>query len=482
MSISQSLNNALTGLTATTRRAEVTSANVANALTEGYGRRELAVSAQSIGLQGAGVQVDGVVRIVDKALIADRRLSDSVLSGQERQSAMLSRVEALIGGPDDPYSLGNRLDAFEGALINAGGDPASTQRLNLALSRLQDVTTMLQSGAREVQVLRQEADADIARDVQTLNAALLRVEQLNTDIARSRSFGQDPSALLDERQRSVDTISRIVPVREIARENNRIALFTTSGEILIDGPAAEYGFDQTPTITADMTFASGGLSGITRDGVPLSVADGFGHLSGGSLGASFALRDDTLVRAQTALDEVAADLIMRFEDPAADPSITLGDPGLLTDAGAVMDPLDIVGLSRRISINAAVDPAQGGAISRWRDGVGAVTAGPVGNSDQLNRWVDALSTRQSIDPAIPTQSASGQIARIASAFASERVLGDDALSFAAARRDTLYQAELATGVDTDQEMQNLLIVEQAYAANAKVIQTASAMIQTLMEI
>jgi flagellar hook-associated protein 1 FlgK len=47
----------------------------------------------------------------------------------------------------------------------------------------------------------------------------------------------------------------------------------------------------------------------------------------------------------------------------------------------------------------------------------------------------------------------------------------------------LLDAERAeTGVDTDAEMQNLILIEQAYAANARVIETVSAMIDRLMEI
>eukprot|EP00581_Thalassiosira_minuscula_P024003 CAMPEP_0184437988 /NCGR_PEP_ID=MMETSP0738-20130409/628709_1 /TAXON_ID=385413 /ORGANISM="Thalassiosira miniscula, Strain CCMP1093" /LENGTH=42 /DNA_ID= /DNA_START= /DNA_END= /DNA_ORIENTATION= len=41
MSISSALSNALTGLTASARRAEVVSSNISNAMTEGYGRRSL---------------------------------------------------------------------------------------------------------------------------------------------------------------------------------------------------------------------------------------------------------------------------------------------------------------------------------------------------------------------------------------------------------------------------------------------------------
>jgi flagellar hook-associated protein 1 FlgK len=47
----------------------------------------------------------------------------------------------------------------------------------------------------------------------------------------------------------------------------------------------------------------------------------------------------------------------------------------------------------------------------------------------------------------------------------------------------LREAEtLETGVDTDRELQNLLVIEQAYAANARVLQTLDQMIQRLMEL
>ena len=482
MSITQSLNFALTGLNASSRMAEITSANIANAMTDGYGRRVLDLSADVIGLQGAGVRIVGVTRIVDQGLIGERRLSDAILAGQNREATMMGRVEAAVGQPDDPFGLAARLNAFESALINAGGDPASEQRLSLALTRLGDVTRVLKSGADDVQLMRQEADAAIARDVERLNIALAQVERFNTDIGRSRALGQDPSGLIDQRQRAIDTIAEIVPVREVARENGRAALFTPSGEVLIDGPAAVYAFQRVSTITADMTLASGGLFGITRDGQPMSPIDGVGKLAGGSLGASFKLRDDTLVAAQRGLDEIAADLITRFSDPAVDPSLAPGNPGLLTDGGAAYDPLLIDGLANRLDVNAAVDPARGGLLSRWRDGVDAAAVGPVGSADQINRWVDALSSPRTIDPSIPALSASGQVARVTSDIATARLLSEEAQSFASVRRDMLYQAELASGVDTDLELQNLLRVEQAYAANAKVIQTASAMIQSLLEI
>jgi len=55
-------------------------------------------------------------------------------------------------------------------------------------------------------------------------------------------------------------------------------------------------------------------------------------------------------------------------------------------------------------------------------------------------------------------------------------------SYAAARHDSLRADELAAGVDTDQQLQSLLLIERAYGANAQVIKTVDSMIQILLGI
>ena len=481
MSISQSLNNAASGLTANARMAEVVSSNLSNALTDGYGRRVLAVSSQQVGGSSAGVKIDGVVRVVDRGIISERRLADAAMGGADRTVDTLARIETAFSPPDDPAGVGGRLVALETALGAAAADPASDQRLSLVVTRLNELSNGLNQAGRTVQGLRQDADAAIARDVDTLNTTLAQVQKLNKDIARMGAQGVDPSALMDQRQLAIDKIASIVPLREILQKDGAVALWSVSGAQLLDGAPAQIGFAATPTIVADMTLAAGGLQGLTINGQPAGT-DGVGRLSGGSLGAAFALRDDTLVQAQTGLDQVAADLIVRFADPAVDPSVAPGTAGLLTDGGGPHDPADIVGLAQRLSVNAAVDPTRGGALSRLRDGVQAAATGPAGQSAQLVRFGDALTARQSIDATIAPSSAAGQIARVASLFASARVGGEEAQTFATARRDSLMASELATGVDSDAELQMLLRVEQAYAANAKVMETIQSLIQRLMEI
>ena len=55
-------------------------------------------------------------------------------------------------------------------------------------------------------------------------------------------------------------------------------------------------------------------------------------------------------------------------------------------------------------------------------------------------------------------------------------------SFASAQQMSLKSIELENGVDTDNELQKLLVIERSYAANAKVIQTVEALLDQLMRI
>ena len=481
MSITNSLANAISGLSVNARKAEIVSSNIANALTDGYGRRDVQTGSTMVGGQGAGVRVTGITRMVDKSALSDRRMAESDLNLQQRNASYLTRLEQIFGKPDDPAAVGGRLAALENALLASASDSASTQRLGAVLSRLTELTNTLNTTAVGIQQLRQEADADIARDIEVLNTSLKEVERINADIGRLRATGGDPSTLEDARQVAIDRIATIVPVRELQRQNGQIALMTPNGELLLDGPAREYGFNRTPTIVGDMSLATGSLSGITRDGVPL-VPDGLGKLTGGSLEAAFRLRDVTLVEAQASNDLIALDLITRFADPATDPTLAPGDAGLLTDNGAAYDPLDFIDLSRRLRVNAAVDPTRGGDLTRLRDGVNATTPGPVGDPAQINRWSAALATPITLGGGTANVSAAGRIAEEATRIGTLRIDAERNQGFSSARWESMRSAELAGGVDTDQELQSLLQIEQAYAANARLIQTVQAMLQSLMEI
>lgn len=482
MSISGALANALTGLTAVGRRGEVVSANVANAMTEGYARREIDLVPQALGGNGAGVRVRGVERIVSQSLLQSRRLSDAELQNSDTRSAFLSRIAAQVGQPGEAGALTTRLSDLESALIEAESRPDSTPRLATAVTAARDLAAGLNRISADIQAARSDADDSIAAQVGRLNDYLARVDGLNTAILTARASGQDANALLDQRQSLVDGIAQIVPVREMQRDRDQIALFTTGGAVLLEGNPARIGFSPVSLVTADMTLAGGALSGLTLNGIAIDPSDG-GIMGGGSLSAAFAVRDEAAPVMQGQIDAMARDLIERFAAPGVDPTLATGQPGLLTDAGAVLDPLNEVGLAGRIRVNALADPDQGGQLWRLRDGLGAAAAGPVGDGTLLQALTTALGAVRvpasgTFGPAART--ASGLAADFVSQIASETRGAADRQAYAIGRQSGLKELELQNGVDTDAEMQTLLQVEQAYAANARVIQTMDDLIQQLI--
>ena len=483
MSISGALSNALSGLTASSRSAEMVSNNIANALNEGYARRELVLGARSIGGTGQGVVVTGISRAVNLALLSDRRVAQAGTGDRQTRAQFYTKLETVIGAPGSEGSLTTRGAAMETALIEAASRPESEGRLAKVADTARALANQISSAATSVQSARAGADHQIGADVDKVNAAMARVAEMNVEIRGHLSSGRDPSALMDQRQQLVDQIASVVPLREVQRDHGQIALFTTGGAVLVDGRAAAFGFTPVGVVEPDMTVATGGLSGLTLNGLPIATSGPYSTISGGTLAANFAVRDELAPAAQARLDAVARDLVERFG--SLDPTVAPGNPGLFTDAQGAFLPINETGLAQRLALNSAADPRQGGALWRLRDGLGAAIPGPTGNATLLSALQTALITQRqpvSGDFLPGLRSFSGLNADMLSAIGTARLSADAEASFSAAKSEGLKVQELQGGVDTDRELQDLLQIEKAYAANAKVIQTVDQMLDLLLGI
>lgn len=484
MTISAALTNALSGLRAAGRGAEVVSANISNALTPGYGRRILGLSSTTLDNSG-GVRIDGIMRIVNASLATDKRLAGAEQLNAQGAVDFFQMVESLVGLPDDPSSISGRLAGLERSLITAASRPDATERLDMAVSEAQGLAMTLRRASAGIQEARTDADRTISNQVDRLNVSLEQVVSLNAQITAEQARGRDISGFLDQRQRLVDSIGELVPVRDVPRDNGQIALFTTGGAVLLDGTAATIGFDRSNMVTPYMSIDMGTLSGLTLNGTQLRTGSENGPLRGGAIGAQFMIRDELGMKAQDQIDAVARDLLSRFQDPAVDPSLTATDPGLFTDNGGLFDPVNERGLSARLELNAAIDPDQGGASWRLRDGLNATVSGAVGNASLLQNLSSVLN-----DPRIPGSGGfsggaftlANLVSAVTSSIGTSRTIAEQDLSFASARFTELAERQLADGVNTDEEIQRLLMVEQSYAANARVIETIDEMMQTVLRI
>ncbi|MEP5759126.1 MAG: flagellar hook-associated protein FlgK [Litoreibacter sp.] len=481
MSISSSLSNAVSGLTAAARGAEVISANVANANTDGYGRRDITLGTTTV---GGGVRVEGVSRNVNTAAIADRRLSDAEVGSTSVALNFFESLEASMGLPGDSASLSSAISTLEQNLITATARPDNTANLSEIVATATQITNKINDVSETIQQARANADAEIASQVTQINTSLKLVEELNTDINYLSATNSDASSLVDQRQIEIDKISAFIPLQEISRDGNQVSLITQTGATLLDVKAATLIFTATPLITPDMTLSSGGVSGLSIEGAASQFGDAAKSIEGGALAANFALRDTITLDAQTQLDALSRNLIERFSGPTADSTLSLGQAGLFTDGGADFDALNELDVSSRMSVNAIVDLSQGGDPTKLRDGIASSAPRPVGDGSMFVTLRSALTDPQS--PASGRFTINGGVSDIVndalSQFGASLRDSEANHTYATARSTALKDIELQSGVSTDDELQKLLVIEQAYAANVRVIQAVDEMMQSILRI
>ena len=484
MSLSSSLANALSGLRVASRSAQVISDNVANAMTEGFAARRVTINAVTLNGTGAGARVTGIERQVDQGLVHDARGSAADAAAATLARAGRAAIETAFGDAESPSGLSGRLAAFEARLVEAAASPGTAQHLNAAARAGAELADAFRGASGRVQALRADADRRIASDIATVNAALAEVASLNRDIRGHFAAGRDASGELDRRQAAIDQIAARIPLREVPSGAGEVMLVSTGGAILLDQRPAVLTFQRATLVGPETTLENAALATIEIEGVPVTMAGPGSLLGGGSLQAAFALRDQTGPEAQALLDTLAADLAARFATPGPDPTLAPGEAGLFTDDGASYDPADISGLAARLAFNEAANPARGGEARLLRDGLASPAPGP-DRPDLLHAMLDSLSeARLPQAPGLVARplGLAERLGEALSQVAGARLAAEASEAHAVAR-DTTYRDLLAAGgVNTDEEMSRLLLVEQAFAANARVIQAVDEMMVTLLGI
>ncbi|OZA06703.1 MAG: flagellar hook-associated protein FlgK, partial [Rhodobacterales bacterium 17-64-5] len=272
------------------------------------------MTARSAGSSGQGVLIVGTNRAADLPLLNDRRLAQSDQGNADTRAAFYSRLETLMGTPDQVTSLNGRVAALTSALTAAVSHPESEPGLSTVVSAAKSLVSSISATSKDIQAARKDADHEIASEISQLNDSLEKAYKLNLQIFKSAGTGKDTSALQDQRQQIIDQIAQIVPLREVQQMDGSVSLYTTGGAVLLDSKPAVFGFTATSVIVPAMTQQAGGLSGLTLNGRSIVTSGESSVILGGSLAANFAVRDDIAPAAQAQVDSVARDLVERFQD------------------------------------------------------------------------------------------------------------------------------------------------------------------------
>lgn len=475
MSLGLANNSAMGGLRLSALGTRLVAENLANAETEGFAQRNLVPSSTLVNGHNTPVQ-----RVADPVLLGATRRAESTRVHAEALNTGLVALERAFGLPGEAGSLNSLVTSLNSSLQQAVAMPDSTAGLQSVAQDAARLAAKFNWTEQRIQSMRQQADDSIATDVGTLNHALGRVVALNKDIQRQKLLGGDPNGLMDERQRVLSDITEIIPVTEIPRENGRIMLLAANGQVLADIDHAKFGFSPTIGIGATDSLANGALGAVTLNGRDIGPDNTI--TQSGLLGAHLELRDTIAPGAQNRLDALAQDLLVRFSGPQADSTLPHAELGLFTLPGSATFPADTTGLAGQLTLSTQFDPGTGAGLWRLRTGLNAVTPGPTSDPSNLSRMAEALDKSTTLFSGTPAHDLTTHVAAQVSALATARLQAENDLSFAQAHHTALQEDFARNGVDTDTQMQRLLTLERAYAANARVLSAVDDMMRNLLEI
>ncbi|MES1209748.1 MAG: flagellar hook-associated protein FlgK [Pseudomonadota bacterium] len=441
--------------------------NVANANTPGYARQiaNLAANPPVGGLGmlgvGTGVSLESITQARDQFI---ERQMPNALAAQSRsqsESFALQSVSAL--NPDLEGGLTSALGAFYSSLRNLAQNPGDLALRQGVLGSSQSLVQSFRQTAASIEAARDGLDADVAGQLNDINASARSLADLNKQIQQVKSTGGNTSDLLDKRQVAIDSLARLTGSTPYTNGRGDVLMALPGGTTLVtDGGAGQ--------LSAVPDAANAGHLKIQ-----LTKADGSGPVDltggnalGGKVGGLLAARDGALQTALTALDTFAFDLGTSLN--------AVHQVGYAMDGttGRVLFtlPAAAAGAASQISVNAAV-----AADARLLAGA---TTLPAASGDNRGFLALIATERQALAGGNdPVESLQQIVTSFGNSSAQATALADHDGAMAAHLSGL---RESTAGVSIDEEMINLTKAQKAYEAMAKVISTADSMLDTLMSL
>lgn len=505
MSLDLALNAARTGLAATQRALAQASQNIGNASTEGYTRKTIAQEAAVFGDTPLGIRTGEAQRSVDAALVARIDASRSAEAAAELRERLLGGVERTQGAPGDAASLPDALGALRDGFVTLRASPDDAGLQRSALEAARTMARGLNRASDAIGTARQEAQDALEQEVASVNATLREIAGLTIRL-KAGLAGQGTAALEDQRDAAVARLSESMEVRAVRKPGGDLLLLARGTSLLPLDPERDLLRLGPASIAPGSYYGAGG----TLPGVILQGIDITDRLGGGRLGEAITLRDRVLPRMQAEVDLAAAHLAGRLDAQGLQ---------LFTDSGGAAPPATVgpyqgsaqIGFAGRIALNPAVE----GDPRLLRDGTQAVAAtpggptgftpnppgGPAGFTALLDRvltfsfgaeasagnpWgtipVSGLGPDGTLaSPFLAPPTLEAYASRVVSAQAADRAAATAARTDAAELRGALEDRfDRQSGVDIDAELAALVTLQNAYAANARVLGTVQTMWDQLL--
>ena len=521
MALSGILWTSTSGLQAVQQQLQWRTDNISNAQNPSYARRDAVTTSTGVD----SVQVD-VARASDSGLQNQFLTSNSQSSFSTTQLGYFQRIGDVLGTTQSTPYLQQAVDNFTGSWKAFETDTSSTSSEADVVSTGQALADTISHTSQNLDQVESEVRDDVGNSVNGLNAKLKQLDAINKQLSSEPLASSIDPSLLDTRDSLVRDISATVGVVQITHSDNSVALYTNGGVALVDHGANQFQWNSP-------AGSQPWISLVTTTGAAAPSPSLNSEFTGGSLGAGLGVLDSSpaalasndpkvgvIVKARAQVDNLAVQLAGQepgtfggaYYNATTDRTTDLTGGGT---NGAGNPNQSYWGTPPNIVTGSTTNPAppanwDGTPLSSFFT-IDNGTTGPPPTAPTLSpsgsfainpALVDGTATvkRQSATPviaamtdadnsmtaggvAVSNQTYSGLASAIANyQSTSQAAVSNDSTSNSQTTQTLDTRLNSATGVNMDTEMAQLTVLQNAYAANARVITTVQTMFDALMAI
>ena len=444
--ISSGISVALQAVLTHSQVLEITEHNIANASTKGYRRQTAILTTETpnsingadhgIGARqrGNGVTIDRIDRFNLAFFDGRYRAVSAEAQSWEAQSGILSHLESILAENSDDGLL-PKLDQFWAGWQALSNEPTSTSLRAIALDDASALATAFNRRATQITQMRSDQNLAVAGNVEEINSLASQIAQLNGNISRVISVGEQPNDLMDKRDLALDRLAELTGAVSSEQKNGEM-LVSVGGHVLVMGHDT---FKlEVRTNPADTSV----VDAYWNDGQKLTPPSG-------ELKGTLDVRDRVLVDQLTGLNTMSAGLIAQVN------TIHSGGYGLNNATGLnFFNGTD----ASSITVNSALDA----------NSIATSSAANQAGNNNIALQITALKTVKGMKAGTATLNDfyNTQITELA---VTTKRASDNSYQHGLIVNALGNQRESVVGVSLDEEAANMAKAQKAYQAAARVL-------------
>ncbi len=297
----------LSGLNAAQNALKTTSNNISNVYTPGY-NREITELANN-GVSG-GVRVTDIERQFNQFVA--NQLNDSLGNTRslEAYQKEVSQINNLLA--DREAGLSPLMQNFFSSIQDLAAGPADPATRQGVLGTADIMTSQFRAFDGYLQDMQDGVNGQVRDEVVQINNLTEQLAGLNRDISVARaSRGEEPNGLLDQRDYVIQQINERMDVRLNIQDGKTYNLSLPNGQQLVTGTSTfKLHAIDSPTDPQRTVVAYQDGQRANSSIIPIDE----GLITGGTLGGLMTFRSETLDKTQNQVGQLAASMVIGFND------------------------------------------------------------------------------------------------------------------------------------------------------------------------